>query len=306
MKTISQDRETQIIDSYNKRKLGQLKKRRELRKTKILLMRARFFARIFFIMLLLWGFLKVINLPQWYLDKNIFVTFPNDNLEIEGNKIVSSVQILDKLKTFKFPQKPVYLLDTKPVEKRILSLTPVKKVFIRRYWFPARLKIVLDERTPVISIAPTPKVQPVAVFTNDDGIIKVLNREFLPLPPSKETYKVLTYDQYSLWKSVQVQYIVQFADYIENATNQKLEYLDIRNPDDVFVQLNNVRLRIGRINGSTTFSNIDKAFSVLPEALKIKDEIEYIDLRWDNVSIKLKDKKKSETEAKKENTDSVN
>jgi cell division septal protein FtsQ len=291
MKTISPDRETQIVNSYNKRKLGQLKKRRELRKTKIFVARVRFAARILSIALLAWLFTIIVHLPQWYLNKNIFKFYPNDYVEIEGNKIVSARQIFSKLKVFNMPDKPVYLINTKPIETKILELTPVKKVFIRRYWFPARLRIVLDERTPVLSIAPTPKIDPVAVFTDDDGVIKILDKEFLPLPSSKETYKVITYDQFSLWKPSLVQYISKFAFYIENATNQKLEYIDIRNPDDVFIQLKEVKLRIGRINGSTTFSNVDKVLSVLPEALKIKNEIEYIDLRWDNVSIKLKDKK---------------
>ena len=298
MNQISPDKETQVINSYNKRKLGQLKKRRELRKSKIVLTRFRFFARILAICFLIWAFSIIVQLPQWYLNKNIFISYPNKYLEIEGNKIVSARQILSKLKNLKIPNKPVYLVNTKYIENSILGLTPVKKVFVRRYWFPARLRIVLYERTPVLSIAPTPKVEPVAVFTNDDGIIKIIGKEYLPLASSKETYKVLTYAPFALWKPNQVQYLTKFAFYIENATNQKLEYLDIRNPDDVFVQLKDVKLRIGGINGSTIFSNIDKVIPVLPEALKTKDEFEYIDLRWDNVSIKLKDKKKEEPKEK--------
>jgi len=292
MKTMPTDKENQNVDSYNKRKLGQFKKRRQLRKTKIVRENIRFWARIFSVIFLVWVFSIIVKLPQWYLNKNIFISYPNKYLEIEGNKIVSSKQILLKLKNLKIPDKPVYLVNTKPIEKKILELTPVKKVFVRRYWFPARLRIVLDERTPVLSIAPTPKVKPIAVFTNDNGIIKILGKDYLPLDPSKETYKVLTYAPFTLWKPSQVQYLAKFAFYIENATNQKLEYLDIRNPDDVFVQLKDVKLRIGGINGSSIFSNIDKVIPVLPEALKTKDDFDYIDLRWDNVSIKLKDKNK--------------
>ncbi len=156
--------------------------------------RSRFFARIISIGLLCWLLWIIIHLHQWYLNKNIFTLYPNDYLEIEGNNIVSARQILSKLKTLKLPDKPVYLINTKPIEDRILQLTPVKKVFIRRYWFPARLRIVLDERTPVLSITPTPKVAPIAVFTNDNGVLKIINNEFLPLPASKETYKIITYE----------------------------------------------------------------------------------------------------------------
>jgi cell division septal protein FtsQ len=297
-KPISPDRETQTINSYSKRKLGQLKKRRDLRKTKISMVRFRFFARVIAILALIFGFSKVVDLPQWYLDKNIFAYYPNYSVEIKGNSIVSEQQIMQKLKNIKIPDKPVYLVDTKPIEKQILKLVPVKKVFIRRYWFPARLRIVVDERTPVLAVAPTPKAPIVAVFTNDEGTVKILNNEYLPLPSSiKSVYKIISYDANSMNKLSSVEYLTKFAIYTENATGQKLEYLDIRNPDDVFVQLKEVKLRIGKIKGISTFANVDKVISALPEAMKIKNQIEYIDLRWDDVSIKLKDKNK---ETKKE------
>ncbi|NLF83664.1 MAG: hypothetical protein GX568_06740, partial [Candidatus Gastranaerophilales bacterium] len=53
-------------------------------------------------------------------------------------------------------------------------------------------------------------------------------------------------------------------------------------------QLKNVRLRIGAIKGKEVIKRVDKVSSVIPEAMKIKDSINYIDLRWDNISIKLK------------------
>lgn len=295
-------KEKQIVDSYNKRKINQLKKRRDMRKTRILFVRLRYFARIISILLLIGAFTIIIDLPQWYLNKNIFTLYPNDFLEIEGNNIVSNSQIMARLKNIQIEDKPIYLIDTKPIEEKLLKLDPIKKVFIRRYWFPARLRIVFDERTPVLSIALSPKVQPIAVFTDDNGSVKILDEEYLPLPKSLKTYKIITFDQFSKWKSSQIEYMENFSYHIETATGQKMEYIDIRNPDDVFIQLEHVKLRIGVINGNSTLRNIDKVVPVLPEAMKIKDDIEYIDLRWDNVSIKLKDKQpepeKTETEQK--------
>jgi len=298
MKSIVPDKETQIVNSINKKKLGQLKKRRELRKTKIFMSRIRLLLRLIFIVVFILLLVFIAKLPQWYINKNTFSVFSSESLEIEGNSIVSSKQIYEKLKNIKLPDKPVYLINTRPVEKKLYELMPIKKVFIRRYWFPGRIKITIEERTPVLSIAPTPKVTPIAVFTSDNGVVKIINRQYLPLPPSKETYKIITYDRFPLWKPSQVQYITQFAYYVETATNEKIEYIDIRNPDDVFIQLKNIRLRIGRINGSTTFANVDKIRSVLPEALKIRENIEYLDLRWDNVSIKLKNKTKEQADNK--------
>jgi len=303
MDTISQDTEARLIESYNKKRMGQFKKRRELRKTKIFREKLKAFFRLIYICALIALFLFVIRLPQWYPDKTIFTSYPNKYLEIEGNSIMSSMQVLNALKPLKIPDKPIYLMDTKYIEDAVLKLTPVKKVFIRRYWFPARLRIVIDERTPVIGIAPTPKVPPIAVFTNDDGVIKILGKPYLPLPADKSIYKIITYDQFSSWKLAQVQYITHLANYVEDISDKKVVYIDIRNPDDVFIQLQDVKLRIGPINGSTTFSNIDKIPDVMPEAMKIKQESEYVDLRWDNVSIKLKNKKPQEKNSDKKLND---
>ena len=290
MNTISESKEDQILNSYNKRKIYQLKKRRDLRKAKIFISRLRFFARIASIVLLAWSFFIVTDLPQWYLSKDTFKSYPNDFLEIEGNSIISNKQIMDKLKTIYLPDEPIYMTNTKLIEEKLLELPPLKKVFIRRYWFPARLRIVFAERTPVLSIAPTPKVEPIAVFTDDKGDIKIINKEFLPLPSSKKTYKIITYDNFKNWKNSQVQYIEKFSSHIENSTGQKLLYIDIRNPDDVFIQLEDIRLRIGRIHGNSTFENIEKVRSVLPKTMEMKDDIKYLDLRWDDISIKLKEK----------------
>ncbi len=290
MSEITPDNNEPTVKSHNKRKLGRLRKRRKIRKLKIILARLRVFARLASYVLIIWAFLKIINLPYWYLDKNIFTSYPAKNLELEGHDIVSDEQVIEVLRDISLPEKPLYLIDTTPIEKKLLEMTPVKKVFVRRYWLPARLRIVIDERTPVISIVPTPKANPVAIFTKDDNTVKILGEKYLPLPDFLPTYRVITYDDYKKWKPAQIPYIEQLAIYLEGATGDKLVYLDIRNPDDVYAQMGNVRLRIGGLKGKEVFDRIKKVAAVIPEALKIKDNINYIDLRWDNVSIKLKKK----------------
>lgn len=278
----------QLIKSYNRRKLGRLKKRRKIRRLKIILTRLRFFARIASFAFIVWLFIKFTTLSFWYLDENIFSTYPNKYLEIEGHNIVSASQVMNKLNEITLPKKPLYLINTTPIEEKLKEMVPVKKVFVRRYWMPARLRVVIAERTPVVSIAPTQNTGPVAVFTRDAKEIKILEKEYLPLSNRFSTYKVITYDDYKTWKPKQIPYIEKLALYLESATNDRLEYLDIRNPDDVYAQMENVRLRIGGLKGKEVFERIEKVSSVIPEAIKIKDNINYIDLRWHNVSIKLK------------------
>lgn len=295
MNTVAPEKEKLIAKSHNKRKLGRLQKRRKIRKLKIILNRIRICAKLAFYAFIVWAFIQITTLSSWYLDENIFSMYPNSQLEIEGNRIISTQQIMDNLKKVNLPQKPLYLIDTTPIETRLLQMAPAKKAVARRYWLPARLRIVIDERTPVISILPSPKAEPVAVFTRDDDTIKVLEGKFLPIPDNFPTYKVITFDEYKKWKPAIVPYLEKLAIYLESMTGDKLVYLDIRNPDDVFAQMQNIRLRIGGVKGKEVFSRIEKVSSVIPEAMKIKDSINYIDLRWNNISIKLKKTKTEKT-----------
>lgn len=286
--TITPNSDDLAVKSYNRRKLNRLKRRRKMRRLKILLARLRILGRLAFYVIIIWGVFKAANLPFWYLDKNIFHSYPSQYLELEGYNIVSAKQVMKKLKEIELPQKPLYLINTKPIEEKLEEMPPIKRIFIRRYWLPARLRVVIDERTPVISIAPNSEVDPIAVFTLDGHKVKILEKKYLPLPEEMETYRIITYDDYKTWKPAQIPYIQRLAMYLESATGDKLEYLDIRNPDDVYAQLKNVRLRLGGLKGNEIFERIQKVSSVIPEAMKIKDNINYIDLRWHNVSIKLK------------------
>ncbi|MFH0703122.1 MAG: FtsQ-type POTRA domain-containing protein [bacterium] len=274
----------------HQKKLHYLKTRRKVRKLEILLSRARIFARLLMIVLIIWLLVKTACLPQWYLNKDIFSYYPGKYLKFEGNEIVSNRQIMEQLNQVKLPHKPIYLINTELVEKSILKLSPIKKVYIRRFWFPARLKITISEKVPILSVSPSPKIMPVAVFTKEKTII---GREFLPLPYSKNVYSVITYDNFYKWTPQHISYIEKLSKRIESLSKERLQYLDIRNPDDVFAQLDNVRLRLGELN-MTIFKRSERIGSILNEALKIKDDIDYIDLRWEGqTSIKLKNKKTS-------------
>lgn len=276
--------------THHQRKLKYLKTRRTLRKFEILMARTRVTMRVVTVVFVFWLLIQLVNLPQWYLSPYIFTTFPNNHLEIEGNQITSNKQILGQLSKMQLPSKPIYLLDIKPLEKAILQLDPVKKVYIRRFWLPARLKVVIDEKNPVLSISPSPQIKPVAAFTEDGTI---LNDKFLPLPVDKKVFLILTYNDISKWSTKHVNHLVYLSKLIEGYTRRKLLYIDIRNPDDVFAQLDNVKLRLGAFD-RTVFIRTKRIADIIDETLKIKDEIDYIDLRWEKtISIKLKNKQEA-------------
>ncbi|EKE02704.1 MAG: hypothetical protein ACD_20C00346G0031 [uncultured bacterium] len=274
--------------THRQKKLKYLKARRKLRKLEIIMARSRSIARVASVAFIFWLLITIVNLPQWYLPSNLFsLGYPNKYLEIEGNKIVSDKQVLKQLATINLPDQPIYRQNTKPLEDAIFKLAPVKKVYVRRFWFPARLKVVIDEKNPILAISPSTKIDPVAIFTEDTTII---GKDFLPLASPKKLYHILTYDDYTMWSNKHVNYLIYLSKLIEGFTRTELLYLDIRNPDDVFAQLDEIKLRIGELD-RTVFLRTKRISDVLEEALKIKDDIEYIDLRWNKtISIKLKNK----------------
>ena len=273
--------------NHHQQRLRYLKTRRNFRRIKLIIARFRILFRLIAIFLIAFGLIKLTGSPQWYLKPDVFSYYPNDSLEIQGNEIVKVNQIMAKLRTIKLPREQIYLLDTQPIEKALQQLVPIEKAHVRRFWFPARLKIVIDERLPVLSIAPSPNAMPIAVFTDDSFII---DREFLPLNPSKKTYLIITYSDFYKWTSKQLNYLIYLSKLFENYSGQNLKYIDIRNPDDVYAQLDTVRIRVGELN-ATVFKRCKRISSVLPQTSKLNGKIEYIDLRWDNSTfIKLKEK----------------
>ena len=125
----------------------------------------RFFMTIF----LMFSLVYFSKMPQWYLPKKAYTTVGNDTILILNNKIVKPYRVLAFLKLHKVPDVPVYLMKTADIERDIKKLAPVKDVYIRRYAFPARLSIILNERVPVITLAQT-ETSPVTGAHTDDGV----------------------------------------------------------------------------------------------------------------------------------------
>jgi cell division septal protein FtsQ len=293
-KSQKKDKKRQEEDIYlarHKKRLEFLKTRRNFQRMQITIARLRVLLRIGVVGALFYLLIKMASLPQWYLDPAIFNVYPSNSLQITGNQIVPTANIIETLRKVPLPHKPIYLINTNEMEKALLGLSPIKKVYIRRFWLPARLNIAIHEKTPVLAVAPTPKVTPVAVFTDDSTII---GREYLPLKYKGTVYTLLTYDDYTKWPPKHIRYFIELAKLLEDSSGQKLVYLDIRNPDDIYAQLQSVKIRLGELD-PMIFTRATKIKDVISEALKIQDEVDYIDLRWEkSVSMKLKDKLKDE------------
>lgn len=261
---------------------------RNVRRGKERLRWLRCWARLFIILLLIFLAYKVYKLPQWYLNKNIFSSASNNTLTIEGNVITPTYRIISILRQTPVPNRPIYLFNTEKIEKEIEKLPPVKQVFIKRLWFPARLGVFIVERRPILRISPAPDVEPVAFFAEGG---KLIGRDYLPLRNTENTILVLTYgtkgDDYRTWDEKRIKQIEILVRAMEQYAGQKVEYIDMRNPKDIYIKLPVVNVRIGKMD-YMALSRVKNISAILPQIATLKQKIKYIDLSWaDTQFIKL-------------------
>lgn len=280
--------EDEIVDG--KKLVKRMQRSRQVRKGRKRQNAFRTFLCLVMNVLIILSLVYLTQMPQWYLDENIFSVSDSGALEILNNKIVSTKKILAALKTVEVPEVPVYMAKTDNLKEKLLQFPPVEEVYIRRYAFPARLQIILREREPFITISPDAKVQPVAFFTKDG---KLIGREYLPLKPEFKTLLVLSYgnkgDDYSKWDLKKLQKLDRIARYIEVYSKEPVEYVDLRNPEDVYVKIKSVNIRLGRLDEHVN-ERIERIPSILPEVQLMDTKIKDLDLRWKDTNYLKLDK----------------
>ena len=65
-----------------------------------------------------------------------------------------------------------------------------------------------------------------------------------------------------------------------------MEYIDYRNPKDIYIKIPTTSIRLGSLNPSV-YDKIGRLPSLLPQVKMINKKVKYIDLRWDSNYIKL-------------------
>jgi len=283
------DDEDQKLSQYStQRRLQKNRMERQVRKSKIWLRRFRFIARYVTIFLLIVLGYMLLKSHQWYVNKNVFNSVNSPSLEILNNKIVPSYKILEALRRAEIPNKPMYRLQTDEIKHNILQLEPVEDVFIRRFWFPARLQIIVQERVPIVTISPAENVAPIAFFASGG---KLIGRDYMPLNKSFKTILVLSYgvrgDDYRNWDEAKIKLIENLVKSMEAISGEKVEYIDFRAPNDVYVKLKTAKIRLGELDDDV-FDRIKRIPSILPQVKMLDKKIKYVDLRWKDANyIKL-------------------
>lgn len=277
---------------YQKRRLKVNKTKRQIASTRALLVRLRMLLSFLLIVGIVCFCYWVLKLPQWYIDSAKLAKANSDVLKIQGNVITPDYKIINVVRQTQLPYTQIFRLDTTELENNISQLQPIKKVYVRRYWFPARLVINVDERTPAFLLAPNLESEPTSALTTD-GIL--IDRDYLPLNNSAKIKKLLTYGVKDgideVWDKKRVDEILELTKAIEAYSNQEVQYIDLRNQKDVYIMLREYLVRIGEIN-ATSLDRVKWIASILPEAKKYNKEVKYIDLRWgDSYYLRLKDSK---------------
>ena len=111
----------------------------------------------------------------------------------------------------------------------------------------------------------------------------------MPLSPDFKTVKVITYgsgDDYRSWDRTKVNNFKKLASIVEMESGEEVEYIDYRNPKDVYVKIPTVNIRLGSFNAGT-YEKISRIPSLLPQVKMLNKKVKYIDLRWDTNYIKL-------------------
>lgn len=225
-------------------------------------------------------------MPQWYINQEKLSNADPSVIKIQGNIITPDYKIIDMIRQTQLDNVQIFRLDTRELEENISKLSPVKKVYVRRYWFPARLVITLDERTPAFLLTPNLDSPPNSALTTDGVLI---DHDYLPFDPSIKAKKLLTYGVRNgldeVWDKKRVEDIVKLTKAIEAYSNQQIQYIDLRNQEngkeDAYIMLQNYLIRFGQIDDSS-LSRAKYIASLLTEAQKRKEKIKYIDMRWDD------------------------
>lgn len=288
---------------YYRRRLKANKMRRKIASTKMSIRNFRRLLRFIVIVLIILFGLKVLKLHGWYLDRTLLASADESVIKIEGNAITPKYKIVDLIRQVQVPYTQIFRLDTTEMEKNITQLQPIKKVYIRRLWHPARLNVLVEERVPVFLITPKIDAEPISAITTDGVFI---DREYMPISPKFKTYKIITYgvrgDDYEKWNKDRVDEILHLTKSLEAYSGQRVEYLDLRNPSDVYIKLEKVLIRFGEIN-DTALVRAKWIATILPETENFKQKIKYIDLRWEDAHYIKLDEPVSQSVPKEESED---
>ena len=265
---------------YQKRRLKVSRMERKIASVRSNLKTLRMLLALIMVVFISWLGIKILKLPQWYIDTEKLANADPSVLKIQGNVITPDYKIINMIRQTELPYTQIFRLDTTELEKNIAQLQPVRQVFVRRYWFPARLVVTIDERTPAFLLSPNLESEPNSILSVDGVLI---DHDYLPFNPSIKAKRLLTYGVRNgleeVWDKKRVEEIQKLVKAIEAYSGWEVKYIDFRKQNDVYIMLDKYLVRFGEIDSSAQ-KRVKKIASIIPKLNEYKN-IKYIDLRWE-------------------------
>lgn len=263
------------------KRIKTIQRERKILKGRLRQERSRGFVRFLITISILMFMFLFSKLHGLYFSENSFKYVGGTSIEIINNRIVPSYKILAILQSVEAPKGCVFFAKTDNIKKKLMALTPIDKIYIRRYAFPARIQIIVRESMPTIVVMNDLKTRPVAYFTTKG---KIIGKEYLPLNKNIKTLTVLAKGtSYGAWNKAQQQKLLKVAKFVETYAKEPIEYIDYRNPNDVYVKVKGLNIRLGILD-DTVWSRIERLPSILPQLKLVHSKIKYLDLSWDKVN----------------------
>jgi cell division septal protein FtsQ len=241
--------------------------------------------------LLLFLIYEFFRLSGWYLPAETFKNPTLNRVEIVNNKIVPTYIINQELKDIKVNHFPIFLMSVKPIKKELFKNPVMRNIYVRRYGFPARVQIIVRERVPIAIIKTNLSNKPSAFFTSDGILINY--KPYMIIDDNSSILKIVT-NPNSLKKEINVKKIREIEKIVkavETYSDEKVEYIDIRNSNDVYVKIKTTSIRLGTLD-STVFERIKRIYTILPQISEVNSRVKYIDLSWDKVNYLKLDRSK--------------
>ena len=207
------------------------------------------------------------------------------NIEYSGNFIVSNKQIFNQIQKAAPENKYIYMFNPEKMQAEIEKLSPVKHAYVRRFIFPARLTVMIQEEIPALVIAENENSLETAAYSFDGVFI---GNEYMPLLRKGRAVKVLAskeqYDEYSKWDDKKIMQLYRLAETAERNSGEKVLYIDLRQQNNVLIQLESVKVRIGKLDYDV-FERVKKLNSIMKsdEIKGLLERINFIDLSWSQV-----------------------
>ncbi|MBP3821647.1 hypothetical protein J6G99_08410 [bacterium] len=279
-----------------KQSVKRKQKERKLRKQRKKLKRLKAFLRFLLFILIISGAYVFFNLSGWYLPKDTFSKYNPKRIEVLNNNMVPSPIIYKKLSEIKPSSLPIFIMPVGSIKHKLFEIPVFKNIYVRRYGFPARIQIIVRERIPVAVIKTDLKAKPSA-FMTADGIM-VTDKNYMRIADNDSVLKILASNPKigTDWTVKKVQHIEKIVKAVEAYSSEKVQYIDMRNPNDVYVRIDTTAIRLGLLD-STVFDRIKRIYTILPQINEVDGQVKYVDLSWDKVNyIKLDQNKKEENE----------